>query len=478
MKSLQTFILLFIFSLLICVCSIGCKDEEEENFYPKFSPPIHFDLDSIKKRGKLILLTENGPSTYYQYRGQTKGFDYELVKEFAKHLGVKLEVRLLDDVDLMFQMLNNGDGDIIASNLTATPFRKRFVAFASPVYKTRQVLVQRKYSTESPDSLLPIIKDTLGLNGANIFVHKYSSFYMRLRELEKANDFTLNIKDAPGEISTEDLLRLTSEGEINMTVTDENLAIMQRFDYPQLDMTVPIGPEEDIAWAVRSNASGLLTKLNDWMEKSDVKKKIKKTHDRYFLEESLYGSKGPYALPVLGPNQISPFDSLFKKYAPEIGWDWRLLAAVSYQESRFNPEAQSWSGAFGVMQLMPETAARFDCDTSQKVEPNIRAAAKYIKHLDRFWKDKIIDPNERVKFVLASYNIGPGHILDARAIARHLGKPDTIWTGNVDECLLLKTQEKFYRLDEVKHGYCHAQEPYHFVGKILAVYEHYRSKKK
>ena len=170
MKSLQTFILLFIFSLLICVCSIGCKDEEEENFYPKFSPPIHFDLDSIKKRGKLILLTENGPSTYYQYRGQTKGFDYELVKEFAKHLGVKLEVRLLDDVDLMFQMLNNGEGDIIASNLTATPFRKRFVAFANPVYKTRQVLVQRKYSTESPDSLLPIIKDTLGLNGANIFV--------------------------------------------------------------------------------------------------------------------------------------------------------------------------------------------------------------------------------------------------------------------------------------------------------------------
>lgn len=458
------------FTLLI----LSCKEEEVENLYPNFSPPVTFDLDSIKARGKLILLTENGPTTYYQYRGQTKGFDYEIVKAFAKHIGVKLEVRLLDDVNKMFQMLNAGEGDIIASNLTVLPLRKRFVAFTPPLYQTKPILVQPKFSIAKPDSIFQLIADTLALHGKEIWVHPYSSFYLRLKELEKNNEIKIAIQKAPGEIGTEDMLRLTAEGQLSATVTDENLAIMQRYDYPELDMTVPLGPAENIAWAVRQNSTSLLQAIETWMAKSEVAKKIKKTHDRYFLEKSLFDFKGPYVLPKLTSNQISPFDSIFKKYAKEINWDWKLLAAISYQESRFNPNAESWSGAFGVMQLMPETAARFGCDTTMKVEGNIRAATQYIKHLENFWKKRIDDPQERIKFILASYNIGPGHILDAQVIASHLGKADTLWNGNVAECLLLKTQEKFYRLNGVKHGYCHAQEPYHFVGKILTVYDHYK----
>jgi len=127
------------------------------------------------------------------------------------------------------------------------------------------------------------------------------------------------------------------------------------------------------------------------------------------------------------------------------------------------------------MQLMPETAAKFGCDSTQTEEPNIRAGVKYVRYLDRFWRDKIPNDQERVKFVLGSYNIGPGHILDAVHIARQLGKSDTIWDGHVGECLLLKTQEKYYTLPGVKHGYCHAREPFHFVAKITAVYEHYKT---
>jgi membrane-bound lytic murein transglycosylase F len=224
------------------------------------------------------------------------------------------------------------------------------------------------------------------------------------------------------------------------------------------------------------NAPKLQEAINEWLDRKDVKKKLAKTYQKYFKEESLFGYKGPYILPQMGPNQISPYDSLFKKYAPEIKWDWRMLAALCYQESRFNPEAVSWSGAFGLMQLMPETAARFGCDTTQLVEPNIRAGVKYIKHLERYWSERIPNAEERKKFILASYNIGPGHIQDARNIARMLNKPDTIWDGHVAECLLLKSQEKYYTLDIVKHGYCHAKEPYHFVGKILAVYTHYKEK--
>lgn len=454
----------------------GCRNSSEDSDIPHFSPPVLFDLDSIKKRGKLILLTENGPSTYYQYRGQGKGFDYEMVKAFSKWLGVKLEVRVLDDVDRMFELLNKGEGDIIASNLTITPLRKRFALFSDTVYNTRQVLVQRKYATGKPDSTLRLVRDTAALEGYGIWVHRYSSFYSQLKSIEESAGIDIEIHEAPGEINTDDLIRLTADGEVNSTVTDENLAMIQQYDFPELDMSFAITGDEAIGWAMRANAPKLAEKVNEWLNKKEVVKKLGSTFNKYFTPEKQFGFRGPYVLPELSADKISPYDSLFKKYSKEINWDWRLLASLSYQESRFNPYAESWSGAFGLMQLMPETALRFGCDTNQREEPNIRAGVKYINHLQRFWKERIRDPQEQLKFILASYNIGPGHILDAQKIATHLGKADTIWDGHVAEALLLKMQERYYTLEGIKHGYCRATEPYHFVNKIMSVYQHYQTK--
>ena len=464
--------ILFLLSILSVISACHEVDSSSAKPFPK---PIRFDLDAIKKRGKIILLTENSASTYFLYRNQTRGFDYEMVRAFAKHLGVKLEVRLLDDVDRMFELLNLGEGDIIASNLTVTPERQQIVHFSNPVYTTRQMLVQKIADDRFPDSLFKVIQDTAHLHEIPVWVHRYSSFYTRLKEIEANNQTPLQIHEAPGEINTDDLLRLAAIGEIGATVTDENLAMLQAQDYPELDMTVPITGPQNIAWAVRSNSSQLLQAMNDWLAQSSTQRKIAKTYRNYFGSEQKLDYRGPYVMPEISNEQISQYDSLFKKYAPEIGWDWRLLAALVYQESRFNPNAQSWSGAFGLMQLMPETAAKFGCDSTQTEEPNIRAGVKYVRYLDRFWRDKIPNDQERIKFVLGSYNIGPGHILDAVHIARQLGKSDTLWDGHVGECLLLKTQEKYYTLPGVKHGYCHAREPFHFVAKITAVYEHYKT---
>jgi membrane-bound lytic murein transglycosylase F len=166
---------------------------------------------------------------------------------------------------------------------------------------------------------------------------------------------------------------------------------------------------------------------------------------------------------------------LFKLHSPQLGWDWQMLAAVAYQESRFNPNAQSWSGAYGLMQLMPETARRFGCDSTPSPECSVTAGVKYLKFLQGMWKKRVPNPVERNKFVLASYNIGQGHIIDAQNLAKELGMADTVWDGQVAEALLLKQQEKYYTMPCVKHGYCYAKEPYHFVGKILALYAHYKS---
>jgi membrane-bound lytic murein transglycosylase F len=471
MRQVWAFYILLVVSAMCTRCGQGVNSSK----HSPFPEPVFFDLDSIRQRGRLILLTENSASTYYLYRGQAKGFDFEMIKALAKHLNVRLEVKILDDVDQMFAMLNKGEGDIIASNLTALEERQRVVNFTSPVYQTRQILVQRKYDRANPDSLFPLIQDTTELSRTPLWVHRYSSFYHELKRKSALMGGQLEIHEAPGEISTDDLIRLTADGQIPATVTDENLATLQHFDYPELDMSVALTPPQNIAFAVRKNAPGLLGAIDEWLALPVTQNKLKRTFEKYFSLEKQIGYRGPFKMPIMGDGAISPYDSLFFKYAKELGWDWELLAALAFQESRFNPYAESWSGASGIMQLMPETAARFGCDSLVQAEQNIRAGVRYIKYLDRFWKERIADKNERIKFVLASYNIGPGHILDAQNIAQALGKPDTIWHGHVAECLLLKTQEKFYTMEGVKHGYCHAKEPYEFVSKVFSIYEYYFS---
>jgi len=431
------------------------------------------DLDSIKRRGKLIVLTENSASTYYLYRNNPRGFDYELALSFAKHLGVRLEIKLIDDVDRMFEMLQHGEADIAASNLTITPSRLDSVQFSVPIYQTRQVLIQRKIEHPNrPFSLA--VNDSSDLSLLPIWVHRYSSFFQRLQQLSKRSEKPFHIEEAPGEISTGDLIRLVDEGAIPATVTDENLANMERDDYDHIDASVAITDMEDIGWALRKNSPLLAAELNQWLSDSRGRKRSTELYNKYFDNPERPQSYA-FTLPKVSPGAISPFDSLFQVYAPQLGWDWRMLASIAYHESHFNPQAQSWSGAYGLMQLMPQTAVRFGCTSTPTAECSIQAATKYIKYLSTLWAKKVFNENERVKFVLASYNMGQGHIIDAQNLARELGMKDSVWDGHVAEALLLKQQEKYYTMKCVKHGYCNAREPITFVQKILGTFELYRS---
>jgi membrane-bound lytic murein transglycosylase F len=248
-------------------------------------------------------------------------------------------------------------------------------------------------------------------------------------------------------------------------------------DYPELDIQYAISGEQEIAWAVRKTSSQLVKTLNGWMQRNSTKKRVSALYNSYFGKDDPSTPSMVFTMPSLKAGALSPYDSLFKVYAPQIGWDWRLLAALAFQESRFNPNAQSRSGAFGLMQLMPQTAVRFGCSTSPDAECSIQAATKYLKYLQVLWRKKVPNDIERNKFVLASYNIGQGHVIDAQNLARELGYQDTVWNSNVAEALLLKQQEKYYTMPIVKHGYCYAKEPYQFVGKIEALYEHYKTHK-
>lgn len=173
---------------------------------------------------------------------------------------------------------------------------------------------------------------------------------------------------------------------------------------------------------------------------------------------------------------ISKYDSLIQKYSDKIGWDWRLLASMMYQESRFNPDARSPQGAFGVMQMMPVTGAKYGIDTTATVEQQIAAGVRYLAYLNKLFSDRVSDEQERIKFILASYNVGPGHIFDAVRLADRMGKQPMVWDNNVDSCLLDKSLPEYYTLPEARNGYCRGKEAFTYVRDVIQRFEGYKQR--
>ena len=173
--------------------------------------------------------------------------------------------------------------------------------------------------------------------------------------------------------------------------------------------------------------------------------------------------------------KISPYDKFIRQYSELIEWDWRLLASLIYQESRFYPDAQSWAGAYGLMQLMPHNAEKYGVDSLSSPEEQIIAGVKFIRLLDKQFLDKIEDKEERTKFVLASYNAGIAHVYDARRLAEKYDKDPNLWNDNVDYYLRNKSKPEYYQDSVVKYGYCRGEEPYNFVYDILERFHHYQN---
>lgn len=196
-------------------------------------------------------------------------------------------------------------------------------------------------------------------------------------------------------------------------------------------------------------------------------------YNRYFRSPrtSLLRVNSDYS--SLGGNKISRYDEMIKAGAQKLGWDWRLLAAVIYRESKFISNDESWAGARGLMQLMPETARRFGAVNPDDPRQSIKAGVNYFRYLDTFWAKKVSDPEQRLKFVLASYNAGLSHIMDARKLAKKYGKDPAVW-DDVEFYLLKKSDRKFYRDPVVTAGYCKCEEPVNYVKNVLQTFDEYK----
>jgi len=433
------------------------------------------DLESIKEKGKIIVLTDYSSTDYFIYRGQPMGFQYEMLQQLANHLSVRLEVRVSRSLNESIESLRNGEVDLIAQNLAITKSRLHTIDFTEPLIQSHQVLVQRKpdnwrkMKEESMEAFM--ILTPVRLKGQTVFVTKGSSAIIRLKNLSEEIGGDIHIIEV--DESPEQLIALVSEGEVPFTVCDNNIASVNSKYYPNLDISTAVGLQQDLAWAVQKGSTTLLTELNTWLTSFVQTPKYRKLYARYFeSDKSLEIVESDFY--AISTGKISPYDEFIRQYSEKVGWDWRLTASLIYQESRFKNNLTSWAGAWGLMQLMPATAKRFGVDTISSPRDQIRAGTEFINWLDRLFSD-IKDENERVKFVLAAYNIGPGHIIDARNLARKLGANPDVWENNVDRCLLSKSNPKYYNDPVVKFGFCRGTETFKYVTEVLERYEHYRN---
>jgi membrane-bound lytic murein transglycosylase F len=463
----------FIGLLLI---ALACERAPDTNFTA--SPEVDLDLEAIIERGYINALVDNNSVSYFIYKGEPMGYEYELLNLFAKHLGVDLKIKVTSGVDRAIDQLNRGEGDIIAFPLTITKERTKYVTFSRPHFNSYQVLVQRKPANWRQMTLDAIddavIRNPVDLIGKPVYVLAGSSFEQRLVHLSEEIGGDIDIIRDTASLESESLIRKVAHGEIEYTIADQMLARVNASYYPDLDINTPVSVAQQVAWATRMNSPQLLEAINDWLVGIKKEATFMVIYNRYFKSPRTSAVRMRSEYSSMGGNMLSPFDSLIRQGANTLGWDWRLLASLIYQESRFLPNGESWAGAKGLMQLMPRTANEFGAFDLEDPRQSIRAGVGYLNFLQNYWMNKIQDPNERLKFILASYNVGLSHVIDARRLAEKYGKDPQVWFDNVEYYLAQKSDPEFYRDPIVTAGYCKCEEPIGYVRDILARYEEYK----
>jgi membrane-bound lytic murein transglycosylase F len=434
------------------------------------------DLDDFRERGRLVAVTDFNSTNYFIYKGTPMGFHYELLKSFADYSGINLEIITENDINKSIEMLNSGEADLLAVDLTVNSQRERHIAFTGRTGKTRQVLIQRKPNrwsilTESEIDK-ELVRGRVSLSGKTIYVQSGSSAVDCLRQLNDPLSGKLTIIEVPYE--TEDLISLVAKREIDYAVCDENIALVNTGYYPVIDARTILTPEQELAWGIRKLKSDKLAGLfNNWLETFRNTNTYAILYAKYFKNSwSNHIIKSDYY--TLTTGKVSPWDGYIKSFSDTINWDWRLLTSLIYQESRFDPDVTSFAGAYGLMQVMPATGRTFGIDIKASPVNNIKAGVRYLRYLQDFFSDRIPDENERLKFILAAYNAGEGNILDAMKLAEKHGKNPLVWDNNVAYFLLKKTDPSYYNDPVVRFGYCRGDEPVNFVAEILQRYSEYK----
>ena len=460
--------------LFFCWTLTSCQNE------PEPSSEIVEDVDTltmfqhIQNNGVLKAVTNCEIINYNTEKPTPSGFEYELLSDFCKDNGLELEMIVNENLDSCFMLLDSCKVDVVAVGVGSNKDMKRRFLLTNPILMQRSVLVQRlpkgwnKMSTvnEVENQLL---RSSVDLAGKTIHLPQGSHEVKLLEHLSDQIGDTIYIVECDS-LNSVDLVKAVSSGQIDYTVVEEYVARMASIGLKGLDTKLNVSVEQPLGWAIYNHDgdSSLLYALNGWIDNFE-----QRNLNRILAK---YVNKGNVFAPEKHTNgHLSPFDDMIKVAAKKIGWDWRLLASLIYQESRFKLDLESEKGAFGLMQLMPIVMERYNIGYDATVEEQLDAGAQLLHYLEKCLDDKVADSVERVKFVLAAYNSGLGHVYDAQRLASKYGKYPDVWDNNVDYFILNKSKKQYYNDTCCKAGYLRGTETYRFVEEVLDRYHQYQA---
>lgn len=420
------------------------------------------DLEAIKKRGVLRVLTRNSATTYFLWRGEFLGFEYELARHFAEQHGLRLEMVVPPSRDLLLPWLKQGKGDIIAASIIIQDtLENQGVRFSRPYNQASEILVSRSHEEglEHPESLA----------GRTVVVRRSSSYWKRLEKL-KSRGINLALRPAPEALEDTDLIEGVTSGRYDLTAADSHLLDLELTWRNGIKAAFPLDAPQQQGWLVREKNPHLLQAVNDFFKKEYRGLFYNVTYKKYFKNPKRNFYKVAMQNDTINAPRLSPYDGMVKKYAKEYGLDWRLLVSQIYQESRFDPNAKSWMGAMGLMQVMPRTAMELGLEDLHHTETGLHAGVKYLHGLLRQFEPELAVA-DRTWFALASYNAGIGHVIDARRLARQLGLDPNQWFDNVEKAMLLLSNREYAK--RARHGYVRGYEPVNYVREIRDRYQAY-----
>lgn len=435
------------FFLLIALFSCGEKNQQAS-------------LSRIIDRGYITVGTIYGPNSFYMQGTGTQvndfaGFEYELAKKYAQSLNVELKIVPSYNLDELFIKLNSGDVDFLAAGLSVTDKRLQRFRFAPSYQEATQKLVFKQGE--------PWPRKLNELQG-ELMVTANSSYVENLEFLKQTNP-ELTWQESKDFDSEELLLKVLAE-EINYTIIDSNILAINRRYYPEISIAFSISKSEPLAWMLSKNSDdAILASLVEFFGQVHSDGSLLALDDKYYghIEEFNYVETRTFIKAV--ESKLPKYQALFEKHGQEI--DWRLLAAISYQESHWKPHARSHTGVRGMMMLTLDTAKQMGIKSRLDAEQSIRGGAKYFKRMIDKVPARIPSP-DRMWFALASYNVGFGHLNDARIITQQQGGDPDRWV-EVKTRLPLLQQKKYYK--NTKYGYARGKEPVNYVDNIRRYYD-------
>ena len=413
-------------------------------------------LDRIKKSGTITVITRNNAHCYYIYRNQEMGFEYELAKAFADYLGVELEVRVCKSWNELLPSLDKEGGDFVAASVTITPSRLEVADFSNEYLSVQQMIITHKDNLQ-----VNTIDD---LEGKTIRVRGQTAYEEGLKKLKEDRlDMTIQVRhDTP----TEEIIEDVAKGRAEITVADSNVALLNRRYYPDIRIAFPIGEPQSLGWAVRKGEGALLDKINTFFDSIKQDGTFDDIYKRYYAYVEKFDHLDIKKFQQRIKRRLPKYQHIIKKASERYGFDWRLIAALMYQESQFNPQARSFTGVKGLMQLTLPTAQEMGIENRLDPEQSIVGGVRYLRKLYDLYDTA--QGQDRLSVALAAYNVGKGHVLDARRLASNMKLDPNKWSS-LEKALPLLSNARYYKKSQF--GYCRGSEPVFHVQSILTYYD-------